>query len=437
VKIFGPLSEADERDYFFQKLRPQLQRELKSHNKIYENLGVDQLATIEDIFSQAKTIEESKGLNTNQVNFSKKKRFPSSQKGTKQDKIVEDLKKQIFILKKKLEQKALSKFEGNCHACGEYGHKKASCPRDKKINAVSKYPLAVHDLPIVDAKLKHGDGDRDIRVLLDMGSNLTLADNKLVSRSKKVQKKSVRFGGVGSSGFSDKSGELSLDVGGEVLNVKASFTDLPKDMDVILGLDSGLSRVDLDLKEATVDGKALIFHVEVEAEEGKNDSTAVEEEVNPLLMEEELDQKVQSSKDIPELIQKVLEKHAAIFAVENWSTISTLPPVTINLTENAVPVRCPLIKQSEEDEEMLESEVKEMLTKGIVSKVEQSRWVFPYFIAKSRNTRRKMRKRAAGDFRKLNQYLKFEEHPFPIAEELIDEIDKGVQFMSSLDIATK
>ncbi len=53
LKIFNPLTEEDERGYFFQKLRPQLQRELKSHNKICESLGADLLTTIEDIYNHA------------------------------------------------------------------------------------------------------------------------------------------------------------------------------------------------------------------------------------------------------------------------------------------------------------------------------------------------------------------------------------------------
>jgi uncharacterized protein YqgQ len=50
-------------------------------------------------------------------------------------------------------------------------------------------------------------------------------------------------------------------------------------------------------------------------------------------------------------------------------------------------VRCPLIKQSEEDEQMVEDEIQDMLKKGIVSKVPNSKWIF--FVARSRTARRK------------------------------------------------
>jgi hypothetical protein len=48
--------------------------------------------------------------------------------------------------------------------------------------------------------------------------------------------------------------------------------------------------------------------------------------------------------------------------VESWSTISELPSVEINLSKEAVPVRCTfLIKQSEEGEQMVEDEIQDML----------------------------------------------------------------------------
>ncbi len=64
-------------------------------------------------------------------------------------------------------------------------------------------------------------------------------------------------------------------------------------------------------------------------------------------------------------------------------TISSLDAVEVQLSDNAVPVRCPPIKQSEEDEQMIEDEVQDMLKKGIISKVENSRWIFPFFVVRS------------------------------------------------------
>jgi hypothetical protein len=142
LKIFNPLTEEDEREYFFQKLRPQLQRELKSHNKIYASLGADLLIPIVDIYSLAKTLEESKGLIRKQVNFANKFKSARNRGGASQNKIAEDLQRQITVLRKKLEERAPSvKFKGNCFNCGESGHKKSVCINAKKINAVSKYSV--------------------------------------------------------------------------------------------------------------------------------------------------------------------------------------------------------------------------------------------------------------------------------------------------------
>jgi hypothetical protein len=81
-----------------------------------------------------------------------------------------------------LEERAPSvKFKGNCYKCGESGHKKSVCIKAKKINAVSKYSV-VRDLPIVEAKVQHEGGDKDVKVLFDTSSNLTtLANKNLVS----------------------------------------------------------------------------------------------------------------------------------------------------------------------------------------------------------------------------------------------------------------
>ncbi len=97
-------------------------------------------------------------------------------------------------------------------------------------------------------------------------------------------------------------------------------------------------------------------------------------------------------------------------------------------------MRCPLIKQSEEDEQMVEDEIQDMLKKGIISKVPNSKWIFPFFVARSRTARRKAKARTAGDFRRLNKFLEFHDYPLPVPEELIDEIAGDSVYLSSLDI---
>jgi len=55
-------------------------------------------------------------------------------------------------------------------------------------------------------------------------------------------------------------------------------------------------------------------------------------------------------------------------------------------------------------------------------------------LSRSRNSRRKRKARTAGDFRRLNKFLKFNDYPLPIPEELVDEVSGDTVYMSSLDI---
>ncbi len=50
---------------------------------------------------------------------------------------------------------------------------------------------------------------------------------------------------------------------------------------------------------------------------------------------------------IREKVCRMLKKFENVFAVENWSAISELPPIDIDLLKEAVHLSCPLIKQSE------------------------------------------------------------------------------------------
>jgi hypothetical protein len=67
----------------------------------------------------------------------------------------------------------------------------------------------------------------------------------------------VRFNVVGSGRKSNESRILTGDFNGVIMDLMVSFTTLPQGMDLILGLDSKLSRVDLDRNEATIDGNSV------------------------------------------------------------------------------------------------------------------------------------------------------------------------------------
>ncbi len=60
----------------------------------------------------------------------------------------------------------------------------------------------------------------------------------------------VRFNVVGSCRKSNESRILTGDFNGVIMDLRVSFTTLLQGMDLILGLDSKLSRVDLDRNEA-------------------------------------------------------------------------------------------------------------------------------------------------------------------------------------------
>jgi hypothetical protein len=122
------------------------------------------------------------------------------------------------------------------------------------------------------------------------------------------------------------------------LSVDAAFTDLPNNMDLIIGK---LSKVDITKQEAVIAGNtiSMSFGESKESSDGVSLSFEVQE----------VESEISEVKDfnVPKPLKSVLKKFANVFAVENWSTISELPPVDINLSKEAVPVRCPLIKQSE------------------------------------------------------------------------------------------
>lgn len=114
-----------------------------------------------------------------------------------------------------------------CYGCGEEGHRIAVCPQrtvrppQGQVNAVKGGDAGTVDkrhrrvdcthenkedssyvLPIVSANIATANGgpSKQVKVLLDTGSNLTLAIKDLRSKAKSVSKKKVTFGGVSSFG---------------------------------------------------------------------------------------------------------------------------------------------------------------------------------------------------------------------------------------------
>jgi hypothetical protein len=101
-----------------------------------------------------------------------------------------------------------------------------------------------------------------------------------------------------------------------------------------------------------------------------------------------------------EKVCRMLKKFENVFAVENWSAISELPPIDIDLLKEAVHLSCTLIKQSEKMSKWLKIKFR----------------ICCFFLPRSRTATRK------ANFRELNKFLKFHNYPLPVPEELIDEI---------------
>jgi len=70
----------------------------------------------------------------------------------------------------------------------------------------------------------------------------------------------VSFSGAGSHGTSEKSGTLSVKLGSAPWeSVTAHFARLPAGIDMILGLDNGLNKVDVTQREARVGPTDFVF----------------------------------------------------------------------------------------------------------------------------------------------------------------------------------
>jgi hypothetical protein len=87
---------------------------------------------------------------------------------------------------------------------------------------------------------------------------------------------------------------------------------------------------------------------------------------------------------------------------------------------------------SPEDEQMIEEEIGKMAAKGLLERIRNPKWVFPFFVAKDKG-RRKGKKRTAVDFRRLNPWLRVVNYPMPTMDDLIDSIPKGSLYISTID----
>jgi hypothetical protein len=101
--------------------------------------------------------------------------------------------------------------------------------------------------------------------------------------------------------------------------------------------------------------------------------------------------------------------------------------------KSAKPFKCSIRSQGEEIENKLEGQIAEMLSKGIIEKVDSSKvhWAFPFFWTRAKGKRSC---RSAVDFRPLNPHLEYEEIAFPTAEEIIDDYQPSECWYSKLDL---
>jgi hypothetical protein len=180
---------------------------------------------------------------------------------------------------------------------------------------------------------------------------------------------------------------------------------MPDGFDCIIGLDSGLNLIDLSTNLAKIGSQSFCFNV-------SSEEKAKVAEVG---------------------LGKLLKKHDELFTNgELWSSVSNVAPVKVELLEGSAPIKCPIIPQTEAEEENLEKEIHLMLNKGIVSRVQASKWCFPFFMTKP-NAGRKAR--SAIDFRRLNPLLKFVPVELPTSEIIIDEIPEGTKYFSKIDLS--
>ena len=100
----------------------------------------------------------------------------------------------------------------------------------------------------------------------------------------------------------------------------AHFASLPAGIDVLVGLDSRLNKVDVTKKEARIKAQDIVF--QVQAHRSKE-------------LKDQLQQVKPSSRPYVPGLDKILEKHQEVFVLEKWSAASKLPPVEIELLPGA------------------------------------------------------------------------------------------------------
>jgi hypothetical protein len=211
------------------------------------------------------------------------------------------------------------------------------------------------------------------------------------------------FSGVGSKGTAKETGTLRMKVGKEWVDLGVHFVEtIPKGLDVIAGLDNQLNSMDLERGEGKLGRHYLSFHMQEDKKE-----------------ENEIVKVAGGDKDLKAL----LERYSKLFAGDEKDfPLSKLPPVKIELLPDARPVKVPPHHMSPEDEQMIEEEIGEMAAKGLLERIRDPKWVFPFFVARGKGRR----KGTAVDFRRLNPCLRVVKHPMTTMDDLIDSISKGL-----------
>jgi len=88
-------------------------------------------------------------------------------------------------------------------------------------------------------------------------------------------------------------------------------------------------------------------------------------------------------------LKALLEKYSKLFAGnEKYFPLSKLPPLKIKVLPDARSVKVPPYHMSPEDEQMIEEEIGEMGAKGLLERIRDPKWVFPFFVAKGKGRRK-------------------------------------------------
>ena len=106
----------------------------------------------------------------------------------------------------------------------------------------------------------------------------------------------------------------------------------------------------------------------------------------------------------------------------------------IELLPDTRPIKVSPHHMPPDDDQMLAKEIPDMASKGILRKVRDPKWAFPFFVAKGKG-RKSEKKGTAVDFRRLNPMLKVVNYAMPTIEELIDSVAHDSSLFSVMDIA--